>query len=179
MSNNKKRWTKEETSLFNQIFHLYNYEELAEIFNCDKIKISAKAVTEGLAPKRTQNNIPEGMKRCSSCKEIFELDFFDGNRSNKDGKSSVCKSCSSLNKSLRYHNKKYKKDIEEQEAKKQAYINKLKGQVLVCKHHGEQTLDDYRIYKSHNGNYSRKCKKCEDVAIKKARDRRLKEQGYV
>lgn len=174
----KKIWTKEETSLFRQIYHLYNNDELAEIFNCDKTKISGKAVTEGLAEKRNYN-VPEGMKRCSCCKEIFDLDFFDNNRYNKDGKTSECKSCSKREKSLRYFNRKHQKETEEQKAKKQAYIDKLKDQVLVCKHHGEQTLDDYRIYRSHNGNYSRKCKKCEDVALKRARDRKLQEKGYV
>lgn len=175
----KKIWSKDETSMFRQIYHLYTTEELAEIFNCTKTKVSAKAVTEGLAPKKESIEIPEGMKKCSACKEIFELDFFDSNRSNKDGKATECKACSKMRKSFKYHNKKYESLTKEQEAKKQAYIDKWKDKVIVCKHHGEQTLDDYRIYKSHNGNYSRKCKKCENEALKRVRDRKIKEQGYV
>lgn len=173
-----KRWSKEETKLFREIYKLYTHEELAEIFNCDRTKISAKAVTEKLAAKKKSIKIPEGMKKCSSCQEIFELDFFDSNRYNKDGKTSECKSCAKRNKSLAYFNKKHSEKKSIEDAKKQAYIDKFKNKILVCKHHGEQTLDDYRIYKSHNGNYSRKCKLCEAEQIKKARERRLKEQGY-
>lgn len=175
----KKMWTKEETKLFKQIYHLYTHEELAEIFNCDKIKVKNKAQTENLSNKREKIEVPEGMKMCSCCKEIFELSFFSNNRYNDDGKSTECKSCAKMNKALSYANKKHQKKLEEEEAKKQAYIKKFEGVTLVCKHHGEQTIDDYRLYKNTNGNYSRKCKKCEDEAMKNLRQKKLKKQGYV
>lgn len=175
----KKIWTKEETSLFKQIFHLYTGPELAEIFNCEPKQINAKAVTEKIAKKKKKEIFPEGTKRCSSCREILELDFFNKNKCSKDGKSNVCKSCSKRIKSLSHFNTKHRKITEEEEKKKQAYIDKWKDKVIVCKHHGEQTLDDYRLYKNSNGNYSRKCKLCEAEQIKKARDKKQKEQGYV
>lgn len=172
-----KRWTKEETELFKQIYHLYSYEELAEIFECDRDKISNKAITEGLAGKRPE--VPEGKKRCSTCQEVYELDLFDNNRYNKDGKASECKSCSKMRKSLAHRRKKYEEEQKELEAKKAAYLKKFEGVTLVCKKHGEQTIDDYRIYKNVNGNYSRKCKKCDNERIKINRQKKIKEQGYV
>lgn len=180
MAKVKKKWTAEETSLFKQIYHLYSYEELAEIFNCDKDKISNKALTEGLAGKKEYIEVPEGMKRCSTCKEIFELSFFNNNRYNKDGKATQCKACSKLTKSLALRQKKYEEELKEEEAKKAAYLKKFEGVTLICKNHGEQTIDDYRIYKNtSSGNYSRKCKKCEDERIKADREKKIKKQGYV
>lgn len=174
----KKIWSKEDTALFREIYNLYTYDELAEIFNCSRNKISNKATTEKLAPKKQEIVVPEGMKKCSSCQEILSLDNFCSNRSNDDGKATECKSCSSLKKSLAYRNKKFLKEKEEQEAKKAAYIKSLEDKKLVCKHHGELTLDDYRVYKASNGNYSRKCKKCEYESLAARRARRLKEKGY-
>jgi len=177
MAKKKKIWTKEETALFKQIFHLYTASELAEIFNCDKEKINNKAVTEKLSEKRTE--APEGMKRCSTCKEIFELDFFDNNKYNKDGKATECKPCNRLRKSLAYRKKKHEQEQKELEAKRIAYIKKFEGKTIVCKHHGEQTIDDYRLYVNANGNYSRKCKECEKISLKVRREKQLKEKGYL
>jgi recombination endonuclease VII len=38
--------------------------------------------------------MPEGMKRCSTCKELKPIDQFSSNRTTKDGKSYTCKPCS-------------------------------------------------------------------------------------
>lgn len=177
-TNNKKLWTKEETALFRQIFHLYTTAELAEIFNCEKEKINNKAITENLSSKR-ETDIPEGKKKCSTCQEIFDLDFFDNNRYNKDGKASECKSCSRMRKSLAHRKKKYEQEQKELEEKRTAYIKKFEGKTITCKHHGEQTIDDYRLFINTNGNYSRKCKKCEYIALKKRKEKQLKEKGYA
>lgn len=175
-----KRWTEEETSLFKQIYHLYTYEELAEIFNCDKGKISNKALTEGLAGKKENVEVPEGMKRCSTCKEVFELDFFNNNKYNKDGKATQCKSCSSLMKSLAHRKKKLEEEQEQDRIKREEYLKKFEGKTIKCKNHGEQTIDDYRIYKNkRNGNYSRKCKKCEDERIRIDKEKKIKRNGYA
>lgn len=176
--NKKKIWSKEETALFRQIYNLYTYDELAEIFNCSRNKISNKATTEKLAPKKQEVIIPEGMKKCSACQEILSLDDFGNNRSTSDGKATECKSCASLSKSLAYRNKKFLKEKEEDEKLRTAYIKSLENKKLVCKHHGELTLDDYRIYKGSNGRFNRKCKKCEYESLLARRAKRLKEKGY-
>ena len=40
----KKIWSKEDTALFREIYNLYTYDELAEIFNCSRniVSLSAK-----------------------------------------------------------------------------------------------------------------------------------------
>lgn len=176
---NKKIWTKEETDLFKQIYHLYKTEELAEIFNCTSKQVNAKMSTENLTEKKEKFIPPEGMKKCSCCQEVLPLDCFYNNNYQDDGKASECKFCLKLKNSLKHYSKKHLNSKSLDIEKRQAYINKWKGKIIICEKHGEQTIDDYRLYKNMNGNYTRKCRKCEKEYLSKARNKKVKEKGYM
>lgn len=178
----KKIWSEEENNHLVHVHKLYSISELAEMFECTEKQIYNKLHKLKLLEVETEEDIdiPEGHKRCSQCKEIRLLEEFHNNRSKPDGKSTECKYCARENNIIRWRKKKAEQEMIEEAQKRQEYIDSLSNKKLVCKHHGEQTIDDYRICKNkRNGNYSRKCKKCESEYQKQAVARRLKEQGYV
>lgn len=174
----KKIWTEEENRHITQIYKLYDRKELAEIFECTERQVYNKLRKLDLIVVES-NEVPEGFKKCSVCNEIRELDEFYNNKSKTDGKTNECKYCSREIGIIKHRKKKAEQERLEEEAKKQAYIDSFKGKKLICKHHGVQTIDDYRLYKSHNGRYSRKCKKCERDQQQRINARRLKEKGFI
>ena len=174
----KKYWTEEENKHITQIYKLYDRKELAEIFECTERQIYTKLRKLGLITVES-NKIPEGCKKCNICNEIRSLDEFYNNKSKFDGKASECKHCAREMSIIKLRKKKAEKERLQEEAKKQQYIDSLEGKELICKHHGVQTIDDYRIYKSHTGRYSRKCKKCERDHQQKINAKRLKEKGFI
>jgi len=58
------------------------------------------------------NNYKAMEKRCAGCRETLSLDSFYRNKTNEDGKSIYCKSCTKLN-AKKYYQKKLLKQIGE------------------------------------------------------------------
>lgn len=176
----KRYWTKEEEEYLTQVYKLYSLEELAEIFKCTKKQVYTKLFGLGyIGGTYKEYDIPEGYKKCYRCEEILPYEEFYNNKSKPDGKSSECKHCDRAYNIMRRRQKQAEQEKLEEEARKQEYINSLKGKEIACKHHGIQTIDDYRIYKKRDGSFSRKCKKCESEYQQKNNAKKLKERGYI
>lgn len=172
----RKIWTKEETELFHQIYHLYTRQELAEMFDCEPRQIYTKFDTEGIVRRQYIDDVPEGMKRCTECHDCLPLDCFYSAKKGTNHLQSICISCSAKLRSIAYKKREEKK----YEKEKEEYIKSFEGKVLTCPKCGDQSIHEYKVYKeSRSGKMRRRCKKCSLEASKKSKEEQIKKNGYI
>ena len=105
-SNNKKRW-RTQISLNNVRYHLgyrKTIEEAKKLYD-EALK---RFEETGLSPNDIKEKLPEGLKRCTKCKEILNVSEFD-NYTTCRGHLSLRSKCRKCYKEYRsFHDKKYR-----------------------------------------------------------------------
>lgn len=173
-------WDKEWDSRLASIHMLYTYRELSEIFGVSTSTIVRAMKRLDLKHDNGRHeNVPDGYKYCSSCKQILPRSSFYNNKSNKDGCSSYCKSCESMKASLKLAREKEdkRKEIEDKKLL-QKYTQDNKNTTFYCERCNEnKSIDDYYLY-VYDGRVTKICKKCNkknQISKKKKRKGRIDE----
>jgi hypothetical protein len=134
-----------------------------------RMRICSKCYHAAMSKKKGQPEVPEGMKRCSRCKEVKPLTEFHKDCCAPDGHKSACKICHS-----RIVNEKQKA---RREARRQEAITSgdlvLQGS-KICKRCGRE------LPKSHFNRHARcadglqpNCMDCQSELLKAAQAKRL------
>lgn len=166
-------WNKENQQRLIEMNEIYTTEEIAEQFGASVSAIKNEKYKLGLGSKKEdEDNVPEGMKKCSKCKTILPLSEFYDKKNSKDGKQPYCKSCNALSKSLSY----YRKKEEEKEKEIAAYMKKNKDKTFYCKYcNCEHTINDYFInYDKRKKEGSRIYKICKNRRRKTNNDNKIR-----
>ena len=154
-----KRWTDEEIQFLKIAYPNKNItaSDIAKELGRTENQVWKK-VSE-LKIRKNKEELPIGCKRCSKCKTILNLNYFDKN-------SSWCKQCrSEYAKALR--NVDVKKDTETQVAFKKC---------PKCKEVKE--VSEFNKNKLKKDGLNAYCRLCQNKASKESRLKKMKERGW-
>ena len=167
-----KSWTKEdEEHLKNLIAMGVSVKEIAIVFERGEKAVRAKMSKMGIK-LLNKEEIPEGHKRCSRCKEILPFDHFNKNKGRKTGRDDYCKMC----KSQMGLERKAKKIQEKEEAEREEQRKKDEGKTKTCKICKQEfPLQEFRNKDNTLRSY---CKKCNNQKRKENKIKQSKEKGY-
>lgn len=175
MTNVRKRWSKEDTERLIQTHHLYTDDELAEIFNCDKLKVQNKKHRLGLSEKRVLD-LPDNHFKCNICKEVMPKENFVKHKGKPHGITLECITCVNL----RNNSIKIKKEKEIKKQQEKEYKDKFKGKKLFCNKCNEvKTIEDYYVaYHINSKSWGKTCKTCHYNTERNSKNIKLRERGY-
>lgn len=140
--------------------------------------VSARANALGALYKPVPSDVPEGFKYCRTCKNTLPLDDFFNHAGSKDGKYSVCRTCSSA--------KKKKARLKEKEDKILAQAKKEKEELekiiadkdsktFVCRICGVEKPGTEYTYNKKSKCMDGRCTKCRVDLDKKNKVKRIKD----
>lgn len=88
-------WTQEEIDFLVRFYPTHSNKELAETLNRSRASVKAKAIRLNIKKINPNSVIIDGKKRCATCEEMLDLEFFYPEPKNKIGYSSTCRICRS------------------------------------------------------------------------------------
>lgn len=165
-----KKWTEEDIQYLREGYCKYNLsiKEMAEALERTENAIRRAAIKNNIKRPKPKEEIPEGHKRCPTCKMILPFDKFAKNSSKPSGIDDYCIQC----KSEKDRNNK-KKKLELKTKKVKIHIKEKK--CAKCKE--TKAIDEFYYFKKLN-RYSSYCKTCEREKQKQYNIKKQKERGY-
>ncbi|HSQ87997.1 hypothetical protein [Romboutsia sp.] len=151
------RWTKEEEEKFRIAYQDNNYtlEEICWKFKRKRNAIMSKAHAMQIKRIPQKEDLPDGYKRCSKCKEVLSFEQFYDKRKAKDGKQPYCKTCKN----------KYNKEKKEENNKGITLVKEQK--FIVCSRCNEEKLYTSFDIDKKTGKRKKTCRKCYIIATNK------------
>lgn len=89
-----RKWTEEEEEYLRKVYTEYSNSELAEALDRNVSQIKTKLGIMELT--RQKEKLPDGVKRCTKCKEVKDFSEFNKSSISKDGHEFYCRECVSL-----------------------------------------------------------------------------------
>lgn len=132
-----------------------------------RMRICSKCYHAAMSKKKDDTEVPEGMKRCSSCKEVKPVSEFYTDNNALDGYKSACKPCHS--------EKVAKKQKERRDARRQERIAQCADTgTKVCKRCGrELPLSHFNKHARCADGLQPNCMDCQSELLKAAQEKRL------
>ena len=87
------RWTPEEDAFLTREYGKSSSKDIADALGRTAEAIRTRAIRLKLKFRDVPDNVPQGFKYCTGCKQILPLDSFYNQNSSKDGKYHVCIKC--------------------------------------------------------------------------------------
>lgn len=161
------RWTKEAEDFLIRYYPTHDVSELAEALGTTDKSVRAKAKRLGL--RKIFNLVPEGMKRCPRCEQIFSKEYF---------MSGYCKPC--RNEIQRERKiKQLQAAKEAQDKEEQKLHNQIKEAteklIYTCSICGKEKLGSEFIYDSRVKKRESRCKQCKNERRKESKIKLIKE----
>ena len=110
-----RNWTAQEKEDLLKIHDLYTTKELAEMFNTSVEGIYRQKRRLGISKKHLEEKLPEGMRRCKECQEVFPLNddyFYLRNKRYPNGaRRHICIECAKISMAKYRRNKKLQENV--------------------------------------------------------------------
>jgi hypothetical protein len=177
--NDGKHYSIEEDDFIRREYGNSPTKEIAEALGRRTGGVKCRARSLGLTYYDEPDEVvPEGMKYCRTCKTIQPLDNFCNHTAHsKDGKNSVCRSCSAAKKRERWQEEKAKKILSSammEEEQMKAIMAELYSQKFTCRICGkEKSGSDFSFLKT-TMKLETRCKVCKQENNLKNKVKRIK-----